>query len=336
MNIIDINDLDIYRLAVAKYVFLKQYREYFLIEDYPETNCILVQFEKETIIVALLGKPQLKETSEYRVVVFKQKASANSVKLSREFSEEFERLLMNALIAPALLLNEIKDTDLFPKLFKNYFEELYSVHPLDGNVFKHYATDFTKGDPQNRILGNITFVRPDRFNDPFDCQCAYASPIIADKFRVFCSIPINDNILMWSYYSNDHKGYCFEYRKFDIVDKMINSKINGLGIIGNVIYKKHRPKNKPTIKKKVSYSDLKFYIEATFSKYQEWQHEREYRFVIISDDFLANPSYEFFDLNVPVVNAFVGCKGLSFSISNGPVTIKPKQIAMSPSSYKLI
>lgn len=337
MNIIDINDLGKYRLAVAKYVFLITYQEYVFKMDYPFKNCMLVQLNTETIIVSLLGKPQVKNSEKYRVMIFKQKASFGSVKLSKSFNEEFDRLLMKALIAPALLIDEIGKSELYSRLFNYLFVDLYSAHTLDGNVFKHYGTDFLKTDPHNRIGGNITFVHPDTFNDPFDCRCAYSSSLIADRFRVFCSIPINDNILMWSYYSNDHKGYCFEYRRFDIVDRMISSGLDGLGIIGNVIYKRNRPKAKPSIKKRVSYSDLKFYIEATFSKFQDWKHEREYRFVIISNDFSKNPSStRFYSLNVPVVNIYVGCKGSNKTISNGAASITPIQLTMSKSDYKLL
>ena len=33
-----------------------------------------------------------------------------------------------------------------------------------------------------------------------------------------------------------------------------------------------------------SFSNLNFYIQATFAKFKEWSHEREYRFVFILDN----------------------------------------------------
>lgn len=328
MIIIDRNDLEKYRYSVAKYVFLKKYKEFIFVSDFFGTNCMLTKYKNRKIVVSLFGKPQISKKQNYEIIVFKQKNSTNSEKLSKEFNSLFGELIIEALISPSFLIRVVGESP----LFKPLIIDLHSVHPLEGNVFKHYGEIIKFNDSFDRIKGNITFANPNTFNDPFDCKCIYPITPIIDKFRVFCSTPINNNILMWSHYSSEHKGYCFEYTKFSIVKEMINAPIDGIGIIGNVRYSKARPKTRPN-KTKVSYTDLKFYIDATFTKFSGWSYEKEYRFVLISDYFdSSNPYY---NLTVPVVNAFVGCNGTLSPLINKKTVLRVKQLNMSAVDYSL-
>lgn len=334
MIIVDIDNLDGYRFAIAKHTFLTTYSNYKLLKDYKNTNCMLVEHNKDTFIVSLLGKPTIK-LGKYKNVIFKQTNSKQTNELlSSNFNELFSSLMDELLLNPNEKESrlEVVNSSLFDGIVVNINknEERYSDH-----VFKHYSPNSFAGgqDLYNRVLGEISFVHPDTFNDPFDCQCAYQKGSITDKFRVFCSIPYHDNILMWSYYSVDHKGYCFEYGKKDIINAMYATGLSGIGIVGKIRYRTKRPIYNPRIKPVVSYSDLKFYIEATFSKFKRWSHEDEYRFVIISDS-VVNASM-FYPITVPVYKVYVGSKGNTNPLIHGPKIIYPVQLKLSISDYKL-
>lgn len=116
---------------------------------------------------------------------------------------------------------------------------------------------------------------------------------------------------LYKYYAQDHKGYCFEFDYDDIVREIRQLKINGICIIGTVDYNKKRPPQKSKINT-FSYTDLKFYIKATFTKYEEWKHEREYRFVLISKDYSFGEPFqtnEFITMDIPIKKIFRGVNG---------------------------
>lgn len=132
--------------------------------------------------------------------------------------------------------------------------------------------------------GQLAFSHPENFDDPFDCNCVLSNDVsMMDRFRVLCMTPIYNNILMWSHYSEDHKGYCFGYSFFDIINSILSLEYEGLCVIGFVSYKDDPP-NFEQVGKYFSYIDLKSYIDATFTKFIDWKYEQEFRFVIIIDD----------------------------------------------------
>ena len=67
------------------------------------------------------------------------------------------------------------------------------------------------------------------FNDPFDCKAYKLTAVdeeekpyiktvkskmdisLRDVIILFCLSEIKDNILMWSHYSTDHRGFCLEF-----------------------------------------------------------------------------------------------------------------------------
>lgn len=334
MIVIDIDNLDNFRFAIAKYAFLQTYPSFKFIRDFKLTNCMLIDMDGEEVIISLLSKPTIsfRDTERStRVVVFKQNREEGAELLSTEFRFLFSNLIDSLLISPKEELFEITRNE----MFQGIVLDAKKIETLDASLYKHYSlVPFGNGlDSRNLIIGNISFVHPDTFNDPFDCQCAYSKGSITDKFRVFCSIPYNDNILMWSYYSSNHEGYCFEYNKKEIVNAMVATRLTGVGIIGKVKYGHKRPRYTPAMSGPVTYSKLKYYVNATFSKFVRWSHEDEYRFVMISDALVAAPQY--YVVNVPVHNIFVGCKGSTRPLINGAVVKHPVQLTMSISDYKL-
>ena len=134
------------------------------------------------------------------------------------------------------------------------------------------------------INEQLNLSSPSEFNDPFDCNCYYADGnTMMDVFRVFCFTHAYDNILMWSYYANSHEGYALQYSYSSLLDRIQGVALDGLCVYGEVEYIDQRPKTR-SHSNRFSFSNLNFYIQATFAKFKEWSHEREYRFVFILDN----------------------------------------------------
>lgn len=169
-----------------------------------------------------------------------------------------------------------------------------------------------------------------------------------DKFRVLCLTHQYDNILMWSYYSQNHKGYCFQFSYNDLIDEINKIEVSGLCIYGGVNYNKKRPPQKSKVNY-FSFTDLKFYINATFTKYLEWRHEKEYRFVIISQNFIKeNDESEekksdiekkdrFVTIKADIKKIYEGCLGDGKSIYNSQnVILNTVRLSKDDVKYKLI
>ena len=214
---------------------------------------------------------------------------------------------------------------------------LFVNDEYNDRVYKYYSEESIKDNKYNQIQGNLSFVTPVKFNDPFDCNTLYKNSIdISDMFRVLCLTKDCRNILMWSYYASNHSGYCFGFDLNDIIKSVEKQKINGICIIGPVKYKKNRPDI--VIKKnKFFFSDIKDYIDVTFTKYKEWKHEKEYRMVMISDDFRMNKEYakEYISIQAPVKEYIYGCKSTK-SIKGINKIIKEKRLCKDDEKYFLI
>lgn len=122
-----------------------------------------------------------------------------------------------------------------------------------------------------------------------------------------CLTDTYSNIPMWSYYANDHHGYClvfeldFSYFS-DEKAKHINEVINGEGILSftidgdrefvltKVIYQREMPTfslqeyDKIPKDKMHEYPKIEYLVKRSLGvKAQEWAHEREYRLITNSN-----------------------------------------------------
>ena len=345
MIIIEKKDLDLYRYSVAKIIFLRVYEEYTFLEDVKGSNCLLARKGQERFYISIFGKPTIdlgnfNLNSNILIYYQKPKFSRNRNKfnnglvyeLSDEFDEQYNIALNEAILFPNKFIKDNKQFDLFLEDIKI---NAFVVHDTSGKLYKYYSTRKVKENKYGINDGYVSFLNPSCFNDPFDCS--YVLPnrkSVSNKFRVLCTIQDPKNILMWSYYGEDHKGYCFEYSKHEIVSELINLNIDGLCIMGRVQYADDRPYyTSPT--KTFSYNNIKSIIESTFTKFKKWQHEEEYRFVIVSDSFSDENVAT--TLKVSIHNIFNGCKGDGMPVldSNNELTTVRKLIA-DDENYKLI
>lgn len=199
---------------------------------------------------------------------------------------------------------DIKDLELPPVIYKyrDYYNENHisallnkeifipSVKtfndPYDSRIpFRYRDEDLTEDNIYKKCLQIAQYFYPDYTKEEHQ-QLAYENQKkgllndeehleIFDKenyeqtcneFGIYCVTEDSQNLLMWSYYSNSHTGFCIGYSSKKIVD----SGIFGMG--GKVNYTNEFPK----LPLFPSEEDHPF-LDLFYTKWEVWKHENEFR-----------------------------------------------------------
>jgi len=176
-------------------------------------------------------------------------------------------------------------------------------YPQVNHLYKYCA--YNTNSLSILINKKIWVAKPDSFNDPFDCKIRFKPEMNPEAFRkyldrtgrtsgnlhkdyeifqevlqkfrdidiqnlgVFSMSQIKDNILMWSHYANQHKGFCIGFvRKSD----------NLLGDIDKtqpVEYDCNYPEVDP-LDENGNY-DQSIFTKMLFTKAKDWEYEKEWR-----------------------------------------------------------
>ena len=158
-----------------------------------------------------------------------------------------------------------------------------------------------KGAEAMLSKGTLQFTNSFYFNDPFDCHPSLIDfssdpggrygEIIKDWIRTerrsthsrlreetwICSLSkVNDSLLMWSHYANNHKGVCVELNMAHVVnyvDGRCGRVVNNVGL--EVQYK-------DIVQKPDYFQNHQNYHEYQIStKAKDWEYEHEWRLYII-------------------------------------------------------
>lgn len=159
------------------------------------------------------------------------------------------------------------------------------------------------------ILRNkkIWLATPESFNDPFDCNIKFKSEINSEafskylnrtgratgnlhrdyeifiqglkefrnkdikKFGVFSMRQIKGNILMWSHYANQHKGFCIGFVR------KTNNLLGDITKTQPVEYDCNYPEVDP-LDENGNY-DHSIFTKMLFTKAKDWEYEKEWRLV---------------------------------------------------------
>lgn len=111
----------------------------------------------------------------------------------------------------------------------------------------------------------------------------YLYPLL-NKLKIACFSEINDSILMWSHYTNNHEGFCVEYdfKKFN------NHKI--MDNLYPVFYKDSLVDISDLFYRTCTggkLNDLEYY-SFVLTKNKEWSYEKEWRYVHDYNEFILN------------------------------------------------
>lgn len=301
MQIIKKENVEIYRFCVAKIVFLRTNKNVRLVNDIPNSSLMVVEYLKGDFIgiryVSMFQKPSDKSivndsiefnVKAYPLIIYDRRKRSSTSKQDMDYYEVsneafnvmYDILLEEAFLRPDSFIGGLNTEE--RTIIDGVIEEKDNNNKY---LYKYRSKLSVENNNYGINKGYISFSPVSTFNDPFDCNVTFSNnEDMSDHFRILCLTEEYDNILMWSYYGENHAGYCFEYKKQVIDEKIREEEIDGLCIFGDVDYKQKRPKVKSKVDK-FSFTDINFYIDASFTKYNEWNHEKEVRYVLISSEY---------------------------------------------------
>lgn len=161
----------------------------------------------------------------------------------------------------------------------------------------------------------IWFSKPTTFNDPFDCKINGVPPSTQDleeledsykfakylnktpeimsemtypelqnrfnSYGVSCFSKSNDNILMWSHYSEKHSGVCLEFNKDEMEMKIVSGgQTTSLEPI-DVNYSEEYPMF--DFFKAMRHNDSSEIEKALTTKSKDWEYESELRYISLKN-----------------------------------------------------
>lgn len=321
---IDKERMEDFEYDIAKALFLEIYNQEFSFDDsyYIENEfnrqIIVLDQNKQRKIIYLFNQPSGSEKidKEDIVIYYKinRKSQYNTRILNKEFIIRYEEIL-NQYVTNSEVIFTLRFYDLF---FAKY-EQIPKISNDD--AFKYYNNSAVNDSIRCIDKGNISFSNPSRFNDPFDCDLEIDGHKLKDRFRVLCTTDRYNNILMWSYYGEDHKGFCYSYKKSEILSQL-NKYYSGICFYGYVKYDENRPKYKHVKRELEELSGVKHILDCIFTKYERWAHEEEFRFIIVYND------KDYYTIKTEIHNIYEGCMG-------NPLRIGAKRLIKDKEKYDL-
>lgn len=151
------------------------------------------------------------------------------------------------------------------------------------------------------------------------------------EVKVACFTPHIEEILMWSHYSNSHKGYCIEY---DIPDDDDRAKL----------HKVNYDDKFPEVSELLNKNNKKSIIDIACSKAKCWEYENEYRCVFFTyndDNESIKRCCEYFDFKRYITAVYIGTKASEKNV-NAVMNIaksenfKVYKMELSDKEYRLI
>ncbi|SHI67279.1 Protein of unknown function [Arenibacter nanhaiticus] len=180
------------------------------------------------------------------------------------------------------LINEEEKFD-YSKSTEGVLRRLRKKQLQPKTIFKYYSNDengFNLDALKNKYCYHNSYLS---FNDPFDCNINLVSFERNGKLKkthnkkkesfknnlnnigICCFTGNKNSILMWSHYSDSHKGYCLEFEKKE--DELY--PVNYIKDFSHTNYYEN-------------VKDSEFHI--TYSKSVEWEYEKEYRSIVNNID----------------------------------------------------
>lgn len=95
---------------------------------------------------------------------------------------------------------------------------------------------------------------------------------LKEAMGIACFSELNDSLLMWAHYANNHQGMCVEYNLLDINKKLRFTPVP-------IIYSDKKTNFCSLSQETVEVDSLRCFIESLTSKSQEWHYEKEWRII---------------------------------------------------------
>lgn len=171
--------------------------------------------------------------------------------------------------------NNINDSKYYKyKAFNSYSEETITDNAL------FFAPKTKLNDPFDLDIRNILAI----YNSKTDEYDVKKMIVEKDPCLVLSLASRADNLLLWSHYADSHKGLCFEYKLNDIISAVDSDEKVLFGVIGNVQYERDRVKftSLKSAGKLLPFNVCQYFfnIKSVFTKYKDWEYEKEFRVVL--------------------------------------------------------
>ena len=89
---------------------------------------------------------------------------------------------------------------------------------------------------------------------------------------IACLSELDDSLLMWAHYANNHKGFCVEYELLEISKQLAFTPVP-------VIYSNEKTCVKSLFPEHLEESVIKLVIDSLSTKSTEWSYEKEWRII---------------------------------------------------------
>jgi len=99
-----------------------------------------------------------------------------------------------------------------------------------------------------------------------------------EKNGIFSLSEVKDNILMWSHYSDSHRGFCIGFN-VESLERFLDDYSNHQGF-PCVVYKIRYSRLFPILVPGTDLLDSKFIIDAFTIKADDWNYEKEWRYIL--------------------------------------------------------
>lgn len=153
------------------------------------------------------------------------------------------------------------------------------------------------------------------------------------EFRILCMAKNPQDILMWGYYGDSGKGLCVKHLGKDIQNAIEHEHKGSICIYGNINYPETN--TKPQLQAKMTDmvdAIFSYIVECTFTKYKKWEHEEEFRYVLIGEEFNSN----YIPVHSVVDEYYLGCKHTEVSrYGTTAWTKKPIKLRKHAKEYRL-
>lgn len=164
-----------------------------------------------------------------------------------------------------------------------YINQLQGAYFLDRNNGLTEAKTFQDWLKTER--GQMIMQKYDGYAPTIEMETEMAAEHFGKHFCILSLTELFDNILMWSHYSDFHKGFVIE---FNGDHPFFNRGMHKyLGTVNRVAYSTKRPKTLQGLRvdwmlEGVSSQELvlETYLECIFTKGTDWMHEKEWRFIL--------------------------------------------------------
>ncbi len=210
---------------------------------------------------------------------------------------------------------------------ENYCKENGDIHEVNKEFFKRlidiiFDKYFESKDNKQAVVENCDMM---------------ASQIVSLKnnFRILCLTRNPQDILMWGYYGNSGKGICCGHKSEDINNGILKINSNHICVYGDIDYPSTDARPKLRANTKDMADDIMNYIiECTFTKYHNWQHEKEFRYLLMGEDFGVN---NFITIASKTDRIYLGCNSDEVPLYKDlKMESSLYKLKMSPQKYELV